>query len=87
MWKYPKFGSQKISSFVIKKPYLLWDLTYFNKLKFSGNFRSFKNWIDRFVAMVMKDLQTLNLEFGQVMFNSLVSRGKEFWSDVWYFQS
>ena len=26
----------------------------------------------RFVAMVTKDLQTLNLEFDQVMFNSLV---------------
>ena len=74
MWKNPKFWSQ-IISFAIKKPYYLWDLTYFNKLKFSGNFRScFKNWIDRFVAMVIKDLQT---EFGQVMFNSLVSRGKE----------
>ena len=40
MWKNPKFGSRKISSFVIKKPYLLWNLTYFNKLKFSGNFRN-----------------------------------------------
>ena len=27
---------------------------------------------DRFVAMVTKDLQTLNLKFDQVMFNSLV---------------
>ena len=26
----------------------------------------------RFVAMVTKDLQTLNLKFNQVMFNSLV---------------
>ena len=26
----------------------------------------------RFVAMVTKDLQTLNLKFDQVMFNSLV---------------
>ena len=31
----------------------------------------------RFVAMVKKDLQTLNLKFDQVMFNSLFSRGKE----------
>ena len=35
-----------------------------------------KNWIEkrdgRFVAMVTKDLQTLNLKFDQVMFNSLV---------------
>ena len=28
----------------------------------------------RFVAMVTKDLQTLNLKFDQVMFNSLVLR-------------
>ena len=38
--KNPKFASQKISSFVIKKPYLLCDLTYFNKVKFGRNFRS-----------------------------------------------
>ena len=35
-----------------------------------------KNWIEkqdgRFVAMVTKDLQTLNLKFDQVMFNSRV---------------
>ena len=35
-----------------------------------------KNWIEkqdgRFVVMVTKDLQTLNLKFDQVMFNSLV---------------
>ena len=28
--------------------------------------------VGRFVAMVTKDLQTLNLKFDQVMFNSLV---------------
>ena len=52
-------------------------LTYFNKVKFTRNFRSCsKNSIEkqdgRFVAMVTKDLQTLNLKFDQVMFNSLV---------------
>ena len=52
-------------------------LTYFNKVKFTRNFRSCsKNWIKKqdgkFVAMVTKDLQTFNLEFDQVMFNSLV---------------
>ena len=52
-------------------------LTYFNKGKFKRNFRSCsKNSIEkqdgRFVAMVTKDLQTLNLEFDQVMFNSLI---------------
>ena len=31
-----------------------------------------KNQDGRFVAMVTKDLQTLNLKFDQVMFNSLV---------------
>ena len=35
-----------------------------------------KNWIEkqdgRFVAMVTKDLQTLNRKFDQVMFNNLV---------------
>ena len=30
----------------------------------------------RFVAMVTKDLQTLNLKFDQVMFNSLVLTGE-----------
>ena len=50
---------------------------YFNKVKFTRNFRSSsKNSIEkqdgRFVAMVTKDLQTLNLKFDQVMFNSLV---------------
>ena len=75
--KNPKFGSHKISSFVIKKPWLLWDLTYFNKVKFSRSFRSCsKNWIikqdGRFIAIATKDLQTLNLKFDQVMFNSLV---------------
>ena len=88
MWKNPKFGSQKISSFVIKKPYRLWDLTYFNKLKFSGNFRSgFKNWIDRFVAMVIKDLQTLNLESVKSCLTASFLVEKKFWSDVWYFHS
>ena len=72
-----KICKPKISSFVIKKPELLWDLTYFNKVKFTRNFRSSsKNWIKkqdgRFVAIVTKDLQTLNLKFDQVMFNSLV---------------
>ena len=77
-WKYiTKFGSQKINSSVIKKPQRLWDLTYFNKVKFIGNFRSSsETWITkqdgRYVAMVTKDLQTLNLKFDQVMFNSLV---------------
>ena len=52
-------------------------LTYFNKVKLTRNFRSCsKNWIKkqggRFVAMVTKDLQTLNLKFDKVMFNSLV---------------
>ena len=40
------------------------------------------------VAMVTKDVQTLNLKFDQVMLNSLVLTGeKKFWSDVWYFLS
>ena len=52
-------------------------MTYFNKVKFTRNFRSRpKNSTEkqdgRFVAMVTKDLQTLNLKFDQVMFNSLV---------------
>ena len=52
-------------------------VTYFNKVKFTRNFRSCsKNWIEkqdgRFVAMVTKYLQTLNLKFDQVKFNSLV---------------
>ena len=47
------------------------------QVKFSRTFKSCsKNWIEkqnsRFVAMVTKDLQTLNLKFNQVMFNSLV---------------
>ena len=46
-------------------------------MKFARNFRSCsKNSIEkqdgRFVAMVTKDLQTLNLKFDQVVFNSLV---------------
>ena len=50
---------------------------YFNKVKFTRNFRSCsKNLIEkqdgRFVAMVTKDFQTLNLKFDQVIFNSLV---------------
>ena len=72
-----KIWKPKISSFVIKYPEFLWDLTYFNKAKFTGTFRSCsKHWIKkqngRFVAMVTKDLQTLNLKFEEVMFNSLV---------------
>ena len=72
-----KIWKLKISSFVIKKPQLIWGLTYFNKVKFARNFRSCsKNWIKkqngRFVAMVTKDVQALNLKFDQVMFNSLV---------------
>ena len=72
-----KIWKPKISSFVIKRPVLLWDLTYFSKVKFTKNFRSCsKNCIKkqdgRFVAMVTKDLQTMNLKFDQVMFNSLV---------------
>ena len=60
---------------MIKKPELLGDLTYFNKVKFTRNFSSCsKNSIEkqdgRFVAMVTKDLQTWNLKFDQVMFNS-----------------
>ena len=46
-------------------------------VKSTGNFRTCsKNLIKkedgRFVAMVTKDLRTLNLKFDQVMFNSLV---------------
>ena len=60
-----------------KKSQFLRDLTYFNKVKFTTNFRSCpKNCIEkqdgRFVAIVRKGLQTLNLKFDQVMFNSLV---------------
>ena len=37
------------------------------------SFRFADNFVDgRFVAMVTKDLQTLNLKFDQVMFNSFV---------------
>ena len=62
---------------MIKKLQLLCDLTYFNKVKFTRNFRSCcKNLIKkqdgRFVAMATKDLQTLNLKFDQVIFNSVV---------------
>ena len=32
---------------------------------------------DRFVAMVTKDLQTLNLKFDEVIFNSLVLTWEE----------
>ena len=71
-----KVWKPKISS-CDKKPELLWDLTYFNEVKFARNFRSCsKNWIKkqdgRCVAMVTKGLQTLNLKFDQIMFNSLV---------------
>ena len=66
----------KISSFVIKKPYLIRDVTYFNKVKLLKLQELFYNWIEkqdgRFVALVTKDLQTLNLKVDQVMFNSLV---------------
>ena len=46
-------------------------------MKFNRNFRSCSKKLNekqdvRFVAMVTKDLQTLNLKFDQVMFNSLV---------------
>ena len=42
----------------------------------------------RFVAMVTKDLQTLNLKFDQVMFNSLVlTWERNFEVDVLYFLS
>ena len=63
------------------------------KVKFTRDFRSSsKHWVikqdARFVAMVTKDLQTLNLKFGKVMFNSLIliQVGKKFRSDVCYFQ-
>ena len=74
--KIQNLEGKKISSFVIKRSKLLWDLTYFNRVKFNRNFRSCsKNWIEkqdgRFVAMVIKDLRTLNLKFDQIMFNSL----------------
>ena len=50
---------------------------YFNNVKFTRNVRSYsKSRIEKqdgkFVAMETKDLQTLNLKFDQVMFNSLV---------------
>ena len=43
----------------------------------------------RFAAIATKDLQTLNLNFDQVMFNSLVFmwEGNLTFSDVWYFLS
>ena len=75
---------KKIQNLEAKKSALLWlkshdfsETTYFNKVKFTINFRSCsENWIKkqdgRFVAMATKDLQTLNLKFDQVMFNSLV---------------
>ena len=62
-WKLiKKFGSQ--------------GFTYFNKVKFTRNLRNYsKTRIEkldgRFVAMATKDLQTLNLQFDQIMFNSL----------------
>ena len=43
--KNPKFGSQKISSFVIKNLQLLLDLTYFNKVKFIRNFSMFNSLV------------------------------------------
>ena len=61
----------------VPKPLVPGGLTYFNKVKFTRNFRrcskkSIAKQNGRFVAMVTKDLQTLNLKFVQVMFNSLV---------------
>ena len=58
-------------------------LTYFNKVKFTRNFRSCsKNSIEkqdgRFVAMITKDLQTLNLKFDKVIFDSLVLTWEKF---------
>ena len=59
MKKSPKFGSHKISSFVIKKPQLLRELTDFIKVKFGRTFKTCsKNRIEKqdggFVAMVTK---------------------------------
>ena len=68
MKKIPKFGSQKISSFVIKKAITS------PRLNLSQQRQD-----GRFVAMVTKDHQTLNLKFDQVMFNSLIlTREKKF---------
>ena len=56
----------------------LFSETFFNKVKFSRNFRSCSKKQDgRFVAMVTKDFQTLNLKFDQVMFNGLVFTGEK----------
>ena len=83
MWYFKEAEKwKKIQNLEAKKSALLWlksynfSETYFNKVKFGRNFRSCsKNWIKkqygRFVAMATKDLQTLNLKFDQVMFNSL----------------
>ena len=54
----------------------------FDKVKFNRNLRSCsKNLIrkqdGRFVTLATKDLQTLNLKFDQVMFNSLVFTWEE----------
>ena len=66
-WKNSKIWKPKISSFVIKKPPCLWDVTYFNKVTFSRNVRSCsKIWIKKQDGS--KDLQTLNSKFDQVMF-------------------
>ena len=80
MIKNPEFGSQKISSFVIKKPQLLSDLTYSNKVKFTRKVKSCsKNRIEkqdgRFVVMAARNLQTLNIKFDQVMFNFFWGEG------------
>ena len=51
-------------------------MTYFNKIKFTRNFRSGSKieLKSKMVDLIMatRDLETLNLKFNQVMFNSLV---------------
>ena len=78
MMKNTKFESQKISSFVIKKPLITsLRLNLFQHSKVLLETSGVVLKIDlrkqdgRFVAMATRDLQTLNLNFGQVMFNSL----------------
>ena len=56
-------------------------MTYFNKVRFTRDFMScsknrIKKQNGRSVIMVTKDVQTLNLTFEQVMFNSLVLKWK-----------
>ena len=41
----------------------------------------------KFVAMVTKDLQTLNLKFDQVMFNSLVPTWERNFEEILYKQA